>query len=152
MRIWNGDGYKKGNHTRKGSGERRARPFNQHINQLTTQCSRPKQTQITQIAAGSSPPPSTLSIGTLSRLQERTDSSQSVTAYGLYAVTSSRQRSRAPTRQCRRKKQLAEGLDRVLSDFCPAARKQGPWINVKTLNPSLRKVLGQRRRGVRTLQ
>ena len=34
----------------------------------------------------------------------------------------------------------------------PEAPCQGPWINVKTLNPSLRKVLGQRRRGVRTLQ
>ena len=29
---------------------------------------------------------------------------------------------------------------------------QGSWINVKTLKATLRKVLGQRRRGVRTLQ
>ena len=33
-----------------------------------------------------------------------------------------------------------------------AESEQGAWINVKTLNPLLRKVLGQRRRGVRTLQ
>ena len=33
----------------------------------------------------------------------------------------------------------------------PLCGSQGCWVNVKTLNPSLRKVLKRRRGGVRTL-
>ena len=50
----------------------------------------PDLTQITQTAAGSRPPPSTLTTGTLSYTQTYTSSSRVMTAYGGYAVISIR--------------------------------------------------------------
>ena len=60
---------------------------------LVTPCrhsTTPKNTHSSETAAGFSPPPSTLTTGTLSHTQTFTSSTEVVTAYGGYAITSIR--------------------------------------------------------------
>ena len=71
----------------------RADTMTQLYSTLVTPCrhsTTPQHTQSSETAAGFSPPPSTLTTGTLSHTQTFTSSTEVVTAYGGYAVTSIR--------------------------------------------------------------
>ena len=71
----------------------RADTMTQRYSTLVTPCrhsTTPQHTHSSETAAGFSPPPSTLTTGTLSHTQTFTSSTEVVTAYGGYAVTSIR--------------------------------------------------------------
>ena len=84
----------------------------------------PKNTHSSETAAGFSPPPSTLTTGTLSHTQTFTSSSEVVTAYGGYAVTSIRTMRSPIDRSTAKESSFERALTGTNPTFDPQRKNQ----------------------------
>ena len=98
----------------------RADTMTQLYSTLVTRCrhsTTPKHTQSSEMAAGFSPPPSTLTTGTLSHTQTCNSSTEGVTAYGGYAVTSIRTMRSPIDRSTAKERSYERALTRTTPSF-----------------------------------